>query len=78
MQRASIYKSFFGGAAMQYNPTGPDHVKESLLSSIHSLIPRKKEFFIDPDTSFPGRKKYHLFRPCFLLCVPHLKMLIQR
>ena len=25
---------------MQYNPTGPDHIKESLISSIHSLIPR--------------------------------------
>ena len=69
MRRASIINHFFGGAAMQYNPTGPDHVKESLISSIHSLIPRKKEFFIDPVTSFSRTRKISLVQTMlFVMC----------
>ena len=54
---------------MQYNPTGPDHIKESLISSIHSLIPRKKEFFINPDTSFSRTRKISLVQTMlFVMC----------
>ena len=60
---------------MQYNPTGPDHVKESLISSIHSLIPRKKEFFIDPVTSFSRTRKISLVQTMlFVMCAASEKV----
>ncbi len=55
---------------MQYNPNGPYQVRDSLISSIRSLIPRKKEFFVNPETSFSRTRKISLVDTMlFVMCV---------
>ena len=45
---------------MQSSPTAPVHIRESLISSIHTLLTRKKELFSSPDTAFSRTRKITL------------------
>ena len=45
---------------MQSSPTAPVHIRESLISSIHTLLTRKKELFSSPDTAFSRTRKISL------------------